>query len=177
MIDQNLEHFLVRLRLLRLLEQVDVVLDAIFRLASSSNHDSKIVLEEGLPFFIADSLHTTRRRRQVGQIADRELIVVQHVSSNFLAVIITELLDHFIELATRRLIDDVTDLHHQQDSFGATGLQHGNDFISGGNRKVDSQRRLFLGASDLVACLVGDATRFEIELVGLSYGHDVLLKF
>ena len=105
------------------------------------------------------------------------MIVVQHVSSNFLAVIVTKLLDHFIELAARRLVDGITDLRHQQDSFGAAGLKHGNDFIGAGNRKINSQAGLFLRAPNFVTVLVGDAPGFKVKFVGLSYGHDMLLKF
>src|SRR5690606_3882149 len=176
-IDQNLQHFLVGLGLLRTLEQVDVVLDTIFRLAGGSHHDTKVVFEEGLPFFIGDSLDTTAGGRQVGDVGQGKLIEVEHRSSNFLALVITEGLDDFIELAASSLVDDITDGAHDQTSFGAAVGKHHDNFISTRDGKIADHGRLFLGAADFLAVLVSDLSSLKVKFIALSNRHDKLLKY
>lgn len=168
LIHENSQNFLVGLGLLRRLEKIDVVLDAIFALARRGNHDGKVIVEENLPIFFTDRAGTTASRRDAGNVAQRELVIVQMRGGDSLAVIIAESFNDFIELALGLRNDEVCDSFANQLSFLAAGLKNADQLGNFRHRNVALDAVLLLRAADFLALLIGDLAGLEVELDALG---------
>ena len=150
-----------------------MVVDALFFLASDFHHDSKVIVVEGFEFFFADCSATTLRRWDAGNVFKRQLAVIQIASSNDLAVIVAEGFDHFIELVTRGVNDQLVNSITNQLGFGTVGgLQVVENIIGIRHRQSSNDAFLFLGAANFFASFIHNLAALEVELVGNGFHGD-----